>query len=38
MNLGAEPVALPQGATLLLASTELIEGQLPSDTAVWLAI
>ncbi len=38
MNLGGEPVALPHGATLLLASQELSDGELPPDTAAWLAI
>jgi alpha-glucosidase len=36
VNLGAEPVALPEGAEVLLASGDLVEGRLPSDTAVWL--
>jgi alpha-glucosidase len=38
VNLGSEPVALPHGATLLLASQELSDGQLPPDTAAWLAL
>ncbi|HEY3546672.1 MAG TPA: glycoside hydrolase family 13 protein [Propionicimonas sp.] len=38
VNLGGEPVTLPDGATLLLASQELSDGQLPPDTAAWLAL
>ena len=38
VNLGSEPVALPDGATLLLASQDLIDGRLPADTAAWLAL
>jgi alpha-glucosidase len=37
VNLGPEPVPLPPGATVLLASETLAEdGWLPVDTAVWL--
>ena len=36
VNLGAEPVALPEQSEVLLASGELAEGALPTDTAVWL--
>jgi alpha-glucosidase len=41
VNLGAEPVELPAGADVLLASGELVRGRdgrqaLPTDTAVWL--
>jgi alpha-glucosidase len=37
VNLGAAPVALPEGARVLVASGELTrEGALPTDTAVWL--
>ena len=35
-NLGAEPVALPEGA-LLLASNPLEGGMVPTDTTVWIA-
>ena len=35
-NLGAEPVALPQGALVLAASGPLDgEGRVPTDTTVW---
>jgi len=35
-NLGAEAVALPQGAHVLAASGPLdSEGRVPADTAVW---
>lgn len=36
VNMGAIPVAMPSGEALL-ASGPLEQGQLPSDTAVWLA-
>lgn len=37
VNMGVEPVALPAGADVLLASGPLpVDGTLPSDTAVWL--
>jgi alpha-glucosidase len=36
VNLGAEPVELPDSATVLLASGALDAGCLPPDTAVWL--
>jgi alpha-glucosidase len=38
VNLGREAVALPRGATLLLASQDLSDGLLPPDTAAWLAL
>jgi alpha-glucosidase len=38
INLGTGPCALPTGAEVLLSSGELVEGQLPTDTAVWLRI
>jgi alpha-glucosidase len=34
-NFGSEPVALPAGE-VLISSGELVDGQLPSDTTVWL--
>ena len=38
-NLGAEPVALPPAATLLVASDPLTtDGLVPTDTAVWAAL
>ncbi|PAX83896.1 DUF3459 domain-containing protein, partial [Streptomyces albidoflavus] len=37
VNLGADPVPVPEGTELLLASGPLCaDGALPSDTAVWL--
>jgi alpha-glucosidase len=36
VNFGPEPVALPSGATVLIASSELEGGALPQDTTVWL--
>ncbi|HEY1179797.1 MAG TPA: glycoside hydrolase family 13 protein [Phytomonospora sp.] len=36
VNLSPEPVALPEGAEVLLASAELDGGALPTDSAVWL--
>jgi alpha-glucosidase len=37
-NLSPEPVELPAGATLLLASCPLTGGQLPPDTTAWLGL
>ncbi|MEQ0559901.1 glycoside hydrolase family 13 protein [Amycolatopsis sp. NEAU-NG30] len=37
VNLSAGPCALPEGASVLLASGPLDGGRLPPDTAVWLA-
>ncbi|MEV4059421.1 glycoside hydrolase family 13 protein [Nonomuraea dietziae] len=36
VNLGAEPVRLPPHEAVLLQSGSLVDGSLPSDTAVWL--
>jgi alpha-glucosidase len=36
VNFGPEPVALPTGAVVLIASNELEGGALPQDTTVWL--
>lgn len=36
VNFGAEPVDLPAGEQVLLASGELTDGRLGSDQAVWL--
>jgi alpha-glucosidase len=36
VNFGPEPVALPAGAVVLIASNELEGGALPQDTTVWL--
>lgn len=36
LNAGAQPIALPDG-DLLLASDEVVDGQLPADAAAWLA-
>ncbi len=35
-NLSAQPLSLPAGAELLLASSELIDGRLPVDATAWL--
>src|SRR4051812_29860409 len=38
-NFGAEPVALPAGATVLLASEPLdADGRVPTDVTVWAAV
>jgi alpha-glucosidase len=34
-NLGAEAVALPEGAELIVASGPLENGLVPTDTTVW---
>jgi alpha-glucosidase len=36
VNLGPDPVELPAGAEILIASSELEGGALPQDTTVWL--
>jgi alpha-glucosidase len=36
VNFGPDPVDLPDGASVLLASSELEGGALPYDTTVWL--
>jgi alpha-glucosidase len=36
VNFGPEPVAVPAGAEILIASDELEGGALPQDTTVWL--
>ncbi|HEX3782515.1 MAG TPA: glycoside hydrolase family 13 protein [Pseudonocardiaceae bacterium] len=38
INLGEAPVALPEGARVLLSSDRLIDGKLPTDTGAWLRI
>lgn len=39
VNFGSEPVRLPDGAKVLVASGDLTaDGALPSDTAVWLSV
>ncbi len=39
LNLGAEPVPVPEGALVIVASGELTEdGAVPTDTAVWAGI
>jgi alpha-glucosidase len=32
------PIDLPEGADVLLASAELIDGKIPTDTAIWLRV
>ena len=36
VNFGDEPIAVPDGAVILIASNELEGGALPQDTTVWL--
>jgi len=36
VNVDADPIPLPPGATVLLASGPLPDGLVPADTAVWL--
>ena len=38
VNFGAKPLALPDGASVLLASAELVAGLLPPDAAAWLQL
>jgi alpha-glucosidase len=38
VNFGAEPVALPPGSTIVLASGPLSGGSLPADTAAWVRL
>jgi alpha-glucosidase len=38
VNFSAHPVALPEGAEVLIASGPLHDGRVPTDTAVWLAV
>ena len=35
-NFAAQPLALPEGAELLMGSEELVDGKLPSDSTAWL--
>jgi alpha-glucosidase len=37
-NLSPSPVGLPPGATVLLTSSPLTDGQLPPDTTAWLRL
>jgi alpha-glucosidase len=37
-NLSTDPVGLPAGATVLLASSQLTGGQLPPDATAWLLL
>jgi hypothetical protein len=37
VNFGPDPVQLPAGAHVLLASDDLEGGALPQDTTVWLS-
>jgi alpha-glucosidase len=36
VNFGEEPIAVPDGAVILIASNELEGGAVPQDTTVWL--
>ena len=35
-NFADQPLALPSGAALVLASEELVDGELPTDSTAWL--
>ena len=37
VNFGPPPVPLPPGASVLVTSAELVDGQVPADTAVWFS-
>ena len=37
-NLGAEPVPVPQGADVLVVSSALTAGTVPTDTTIWLRL
>jgi alpha-glucosidase len=36
LNAGSQPLALPAGE-VLLASAEVVDGELPANAAAWLA-
>ena len=38
VNFGAEPVEIPSGATVLVASEPDVDTVLPTDTAVWFTV
>jgi alpha-glucosidase len=38
VNLSGEPAELPGGAEVLVASAPLVDGRVPTDTAVWLTL
>jgi alpha-glucosidase len=38
VNFGSRPAALPDGATVLVSSGRVTDGELPADTAAWLAL
>lgn len=38
LNMGSEPVELPEGAEVLVSSDELVDGRVPTDTAVWATL
>ena len=38
VNLSGEPAELPGGAEVLVASASLVDGRVPTDTAVWLTL
>ena len=38
VNFGTAAVSLPEGADVLLASSEVVDGQLGADSAAWLAV
>jgi len=38
VNFGTAPIALPEGSAVLLASGDLVDGQLGPDTTAWLGV
>jgi alpha-glucosidase len=38
VNFGVDAVSLPPHSAVLLASADLSDGRLPTDTAVWLRL
>ena len=37
VNLGSVPIELPEHSRVLVTSVPLVDGQLPTDAAAWLA-
>jgi alpha-glucosidase len=37
-NLGAEPVALPEGEVLVASGPLTVDGAVPTDTTAWLRL
>ncbi|PZQ44462.1 MAG: alpha-glucosidase, partial [Phenylobacterium zucineum] len=38
VNVGTDPIPLPEGASVLLASAELVGGRLAPDSTAWLRL